>query len=131
MVGLHELCDVFVYPSWGEGGGLHPMQALASGMPVISTDGWADYSKYITWRIDSRWQTSPWQDIHPGMMMMPEKKHLKLAMQEAKDKYDSVLKETFRNAIEMHREYDWLEVTKPAVARLKQIYAKRLIQKNN
>lgn len=123
MVGLHDLCDVFVYPSWGEGWGLQPMQALATGMPVISTDGWADYYKYVTWRIDSRYVNSPWQDMHPGMAMKPEKKSLKEQMQKCVEEYDSVLQQTFRNAFDIHREYDWIEVTKPAVARLKQIYA--------
>jgi len=123
MIGLHALCDVFIYPSWGEGWGLQPMQALASGMPVISTDGWADYYKYITWRVDSRYMNSPWQEIHPGMMMKPEKENLKEQMQNAVLEYDSILQKTFRSAFELHREYDWIEVTKPAVARLKQIYA--------
>ena len=122
MIGLHELCDVFVYPSWGEGWGLQPMQALATGMPVISTDGWADYYKYINWRVDSRWIISPWQDIHPGSMMKPEKESLKEQMQKCVEEYDSVLQQTFRNAFKMHKEYDWLEVTKPAVARLNEIY---------
>lgn len=121
MISLHEQCDVFVYPSWGEGWGLQPMQALASGMPVISTDGWADYSNYITWRLDSRWCYSPWQNIHPGLMMEPSKEDLKFQMANAKENYESVLKDTFKNALEMHKIYDWKEVTKPAAERLEKI----------
>jgi glycosyltransferase involved in cell wall biosynthesis len=121
MVSLHEESDVFVYPSWGEGWGLQPMQALATGMPVISTDGWADYAKYITWRVDSRWSYSPWQNIHPGLMMQPIKSDLKKQMLNATENYDSVLKETFKNAFEMHEVYDWKEITKPAVVRLEKI----------
>jgi glycosyltransferase involved in cell wall biosynthesis len=131
MVGLYEQCDVFIYPSWGEGWGLQPMQALASGMPVISTDGWADYSKYITWAVKSNWLNSPWQDIHPGMMMKPNKTSLLEAMKNADEQYDSILKDTFKNAFKMHAEYDWLEVTKPAVARLREIYAKRVLEGKN
>jgi glycosyltransferase involved in cell wall biosynthesis len=123
MVALHSESDVFVYPSWGEGWGLQPIQALSTGMPVISTDGWADYYEYITWRVDSRYVNSPWQDIHPGMMMKPEKESLKMQMQKSVEEYDSILQQTFRNAFDIHRDYDWIEVTKPAVARLKEIYA--------
>lgn len=122
MVGLHELCDVFVYPSWGEGWGLQPMQALATGMPVISTIGWSDYAEYVNWPVDSKWSTNPWQDIHPGLMMQPDKISLKKQMQKSVEEYDSVLKETFRKSFEIHRKYDWVEMTKPAVTRLHEIY---------
>lgn len=131
MVGLYDQCDVFVYPSWGEGFGLQPLQALAIGMPVISTHDWADYADYITWKTNSRWTVSPWQDKHQGYMMKPEKQQLKKQMQEAVNNYNDVLQETFRNAFDIHREYDWIEVTKPAVARLKQIYANILLEKEN
>jgi len=131
MIGLYGLCDVFVYPSWGEGFGFQPLQALASGMPVISTDGWADYAKYITYPLSSRWTPAPWTDIHQGYMMKPEKEHLKKLMLQSVEEYESVLSPTFRNAFDIHREYDWLEVTKPAVARLKQIYANILIEREN
>ena len=131
MVGLHSLCDVFVYPSWGEGWGLQPIQALASGMPVISTDGWADYARYITWRVDSRWSYSPWQNIHQGLMMQPEKSHLKEQMLNSVKDYKSVLDKTYNNALSIHKDYDWIEQTKPAVARLEKIYENIKINKEN
>lgn len=129
MVGLYEQCDVFVYPSWGEGFGFQPLQALAMAMPVISVDGWAEYAKYITWPVQSRWEISPWQDKHPGMMMKPDKQQLKAHMANSVREYQDVLSDTFKNAFEIHREYDWLEVTKPAVARLKEIYANLLVER--
>ena len=122
MIGLYEQTDVFVYPSWGEGFGFQPLQALAMGMPVISVDEWADYKDYITWPVDSKWVLSPWQDKHPGMMVQPNKETLKKQMLEATENYTQVLPETFRNAFAIHEEYDWLNVTKPAVARLHEIY---------
>jgi len=122
MVGLYELCDVFIYPSWGEGWGLQPMQAAATGMPTISTAGWADYAEYINFPVDSVYQFSPWQQTHPGMMMKPDKKSLKKQMLNAVETYDNILKDTFKKAFDLHNEYDWLTVTKPAVARLQKIY---------
>ena len=40
----------------------------------------------------------------------------------ATENYTEVLPETFKKAFEIHKEYDWLKVTKPAVARLHEIY---------
>jgi glycosyltransferase involved in cell wall biosynthesis len=129
MVDLYGLCDVFVYPSWGEGFGFQPLQAEASGMPSISTKGWADYEKYITFPLESRWYNSPWPDIHQGMMMKPEKEHLKEQMLNSVKTYKEILPQVFKNAFDIHKEYDWLEVTKPAVARLRMIYANILLEK--
>jgi glycosyltransferase involved in cell wall biosynthesis len=129
MIGLYEQTDVFVYPSWGEGFGFQPLQALAMGMPVISVDEWADYKKYITWPVDSKWAVSPWQSKHPGMMVQPNKETLKKQMLEATENYVKVLPETFRNALLIHQEYDWLKVTKPAVARIHEIYNNLEIEK--
>ena len=122
MVGLYNQCDVFVYPSWGEGFGFQPLQALAMGMPVISVDGWAEYKDYITWPVDSKWEISPWQDKHPGYMMKPNKEQLKEKMIESINNYSNVLQDTFKKSFEIHKKYDWLEVTKPAVERLHVIY---------
>jgi len=129
MVSLYDQSDVFIYPSWGEGFGFQPLQALAMGMPVISVDSWADYKDYITWPVDSKWQLSPWQDKHPGYMMRPDKQHLKQQMLDCVENYNKVLPETFKKAFEIHKEYDWIEVTKPAVARLREIYANILLEK--
>lgn len=122
MLGLYNQTDVFIYPSWGEGFGFQPLQALAMGMPVISVDGWADYKEYITWPVESKWAMSPWQNKHPGYMLQPNKEDLKRQMLNAVENYKEVLPQTFRNAFEIHKKYDWLEVTKPAVARLHEIY---------
>jgi len=122
MLDLYKLSDVFVYPSWGEGFGFQPLEALATGMPVISTSDWADYKKYISLIIDTELSTNPWQDIHPGFMYKPDKKSLKKQMLEAVNNYEYLCKETFRQSFLIHEEYDWLRVTEPVVQRLKEIY---------
>ena len=122
MVGLYDLCDVFVYPSWGEGFGFQPLQALASGMPVISTSAWSDYKKYINYEIDYSIVRSPWQKVHQGDMMKTDKNHLKHLMLKSVVEYESLLKETYKNAFIIHEEYDWVKVSEPAVKRLQEIY---------
>ena len=123
LVGLYNLCDVFVYPTWGEGFGFQPLEALAMGTPVISTAEWSDYKKYIPFQVDSILSANPWPAVHPGFMLKPVKESLKEQMLICVNTYDKVVKDTFKNSFKIHEEYNWLEVTKPAVERLKKIYS--------
>jgi glycosyltransferase involved in cell wall biosynthesis len=122
LIGLYSLCDVFVYPSWGEGFGFQPLEALAMGMPVISTGDWADYKKYIPFVIETELKSSPWKQIHPGFMYKPNKESLKLQILECIKNYESVAKKTFKKAFDIHEEYSWVKVTEPVVLRLSKIY---------
>ena len=47
LVSLYHDHDILVYPSYGEGFGFIPLQALATGMPTICTYEWAHYLKYL------------------------------------------------------------------------------------
>lgn len=51
--GLLSKMHCLVYPTLGEGGGMMPLEALATGMPVISTWEWADYKDFIHLKLDS------------------------------------------------------------------------------
>jgi glycosyltransferase involved in cell wall biosynthesis len=48
LIALIHFHDVLVYPSEGEGFGLIPLEALATGMPVISTHEWAPYAYFFS-----------------------------------------------------------------------------------
>jgi glycosyltransferase involved in cell wall biosynthesis len=128
IVGLYGLCDVFVYPTWGEGFGFQPLEALATGMPVISTIKWADYDKYVTFPVDSEYSYHPWNDVHQGLLLKPNRRNLKEQMVNAVNNYESVVKDTFRNSFKIHEDYDWLNITKGAVERLDYIY-KNILRK--
>lgn len=47
LVALYHSHDVLIYPSWGEGFGFIPLQALATGMPTICTYDWAQYKNTL------------------------------------------------------------------------------------
>ena len=47
LISLFHFHDILIYPSEGEGFGLIPLQALATGMPVISTSRWCSYDQYF------------------------------------------------------------------------------------
>ena len=119
--GLYDLCDVFVYPSWGEGFGFNPLQAMAKGIPTICTSGWATYAKYITMPIDSEWHDSPWPSIHPGLLLKPDYAQLKLYMEDVVDDYNYYASLAYKNAFLIHKDYNWEKVSKPAIKRLKEI----------
>lgn len=121
MDGLYDLCDVFVYPSWGEGFGFNPLQAMAKGIPTICTEAWAEYDNYITMPLDSKLAISPWPATHPGLMYKPNYAELKFYMKDAVEDYESYSNIAYRNSFLIHRDYNWKKVSKPAVERLKEI----------
>jgi glycosyltransferase involved in cell wall biosynthesis len=121
MTGLYDLCDVFVYPSWGEGFGFNPLQAMAIGMPTICTSGWAAYKKYITMPLDSKWWESPWSQTHPGLMLKPNAEQLKFFMKDVTKNYKKYADIAYKNSFLIHKDYNWEKMSKPAVQRLKEI----------
>jgi len=38
MVGLYNICELFVFPSWHEGFGLPALEAMSCGAPVIGSN---------------------------------------------------------------------------------------------
>jgi len=121
MNGLYDLCDAFVYPSWGEGFGLNPLQAMAKGIPTICTEAWATYAKYITMPLDSTMNSSPWPKTHPGQMYRPNSEHLMYLMTTLVLNYESYSELAYKNSFLIHKDYNWTKVTKPAVQRLQEI----------
>lgn len=75
LVALFHFHDVLVYPSEGEGFGLIPLQALATGMPVISTGRWSSYEEFYSETvIDSSLGVSEVLEtyIRPGLVVLPD-----------------------------------------------------------
>jgi glycosyltransferase involved in cell wall biosynthesis len=122
MFDLYRMSDVFVYPSWGEGFGLNPFQAIGMGIPTICTSGWATYKDYITLPLDSSWERSPWDATHPGMMLKPNREQLRQHMIDVVQDYEKYSQIAFKNAFIVHEKWDWTKVTEPAVKKLQNIY---------
>lgn len=119
--GLYDSVDAFVYPSWGEGFGFNPLQAMAKGIPTICTGSWAAYERYITMPLESSWQESPWQETHPGLMLKPDYAQLKFYMEDVVKNYNTYSDIAYKNAFLIHEDYNWNKVSKPAVERLEKI----------
>lgn len=116
MVDLVKRHDVLVYPSWGEGFGLIPLQAMVTGMPVICTEAWAPYKDHLLndLRLDSKLADSPWPDVHTGKMYKPDKEDLAAKMTYAVNNYTQLSARAFRASFTAEDAYSWDRLTKDA-----------------
>lgn len=122
LVSLYRSHHVLVYPSFGEGFGLIPLQAIASGMPTICTSAWAPYQDFIIpqLRLQSRLAPSPWPEMHPGEMFHPDRDHLVELYRYAAHKFDVLAGRAMKTATMAVHEYQWDNLTKNTFTQLEQ-----------
>lgn len=125
IIELYHKSHAMVYPTMGEGFGFIPLQALATGMPCISTYEWADYKKYITNPLESKLVDSEYPMLHPGKVYKIDIKDLQRNMSDLVNNYDDYSKTSYKNSFKIHMEYDWDYVTYPASERIKKILKSR------
>lgn len=115
LISLFHQHDILVYPSYGEGFGFIPLQALATGMPVIFNTTWAEYKEFsVGLDLRDRLVKSPWPHMHPGQMLEPNKDDLEKQMLEAYYNYQKYADKAFEQAPEVHEKFDWVNVTEEA-----------------
>jgi glycosyltransferase involved in cell wall biosynthesis len=116
LVQLYHDNHAFVYPSYGEGFGLTPLQAMATGMPTITVPGWAPYERFLDphLNVGSRFIKSPWPRLHPGMMLEPKMDDLVEAMRYAYHHYDEVHDFAQSQVSKITDFYDWDRLTDEA-----------------
>ena len=115
LVKLYHDHDVLIYPSYGEGFGFIPLQALATGMPVICTSAWAHYKEFLgPLQLKSTIIDSPWQHPHEGKVFEPNYKHLLERMKEVSSDYNAYAGYYYAQSGNIHEKYNWLQLTKNA-----------------
>jgi glycosyltransferase involved in cell wall biosynthesis len=108
MVDLFYDHDVLVYPSEGEGFGFIPLQALATGMPVISTGRWCSYEKYFKDHIiDSKIGPTTYTGYFEGEVVIAEFDSLVEIMLDVYNSIDSVCESYYKQAPAVYKEYNW------------------------
>ena len=120
LVNLYIQQHVYVYPSYGEGFGLTPLQAVATGMPILITRGWAPYEQYLPdeYLIDSKLGPSPWPDLHPGEMWHPDYNDLVDKLTNIADDYRYHAEMALGVARRVKLRYDWETLTQRAFSHL-------------
>ena len=115
LVKLYHDHDVLVYPSYGEGFGFIPLQALATGMPTICTSGWAHYEKYLgPLKIKSELIDSPWPFPHEGKVFEPNYQHLLELMRDVVHNFKAYSGYYYSQSTKIHEEYNWMQLTNNA-----------------
>lgn len=116
LVAMFHEHDVLIYPSYGEGFGLIPLQAMASGMPTICTEAWAPYQRFLLPRLalKSEMVNSPWPHVHMGKMFKPDVEDLRGALAAADQNFDQLAGVAYRKSFDIHEQYDWDNLTEKA-----------------
>lgn len=119
---------VYAYPSAGEGFGLTPLQAIASGMPTITVPDWAPYDRFLEpdLKIKARLARTKWPKIHPGEMFIPDMDDCIDRLRYAADNFETISQNAFDTAPRVHTSYDWDTITDQVFTDLE----KRLISQN-
>ena len=114
LVKLYHDHDVLIYPSYGEGFGFIPLQALATGMPVICTESWAHYDKFLgPLKLKSEMIDSPWP-FHNGKVFEPDYKHLVELIRDVSINFNAYAGYYFAQSTKIHEEYNWDRLTNKA-----------------
>lgn len=122
MMSLEELIQlyhdhhVYVYPSWGEGFGLTPLQAMATGMPTITVPGWAPYADFLdpSLSLSSKLVRSPWPILHPGMMLEPNTDELIENLRYSRNNYEELQSRAHERIQPILDHYNWDRLTAEA-----------------
>lgn len=120
MVELFHEHHAFVYPSYGEGFGLTPLQALATGMPTITVPKWAPYADFLDpdLNISSSLVNSPWPRIHPGAMLKPKMDDIVEGYRAVYTNYEYYHQRALSRVEKLKEYYDWDRLTKQAFSDL-------------
>ena len=118
-----------VYPSWGEGFGMIPLEAMASGMPVISTWEWAEYKDDIRYKIESELSPVPeripeyLKETYLGEIYLPKIESIRYNMRKVYDNHQQAFEDAWTDSFKIHRNWNWEQVMETyAVPKLKEIY---------
>jgi len=115
MLQLYYDHDVLIYPSYGEGFGFIPLQALATGMPTICVGDWAHYKNYLgPLKLKSELIKSPWPFPHAGQVFEPNYKHLLELMQDVAANFKAYSGYYFAQSTKIKEEYSWNQLTNNA-----------------
>lgn len=128
-INLLNSANCLVFPSVGEGFGMINLEALATGMPIISTWEWAEYKDFIINRVESSVGPAPdyitshwWEEQLVGDVFLPKIDSIVENMINVYENYKEQSDIHYENSFKIHDEYSWDNViNKYAMPRLELI----------
>lgn len=117
MAKLYHIAHCCVYPTNGEGFGLIPFQAIATGLPTITTNltGTADFAHY-SMPLDATW-TKGW-GVHLGEWALPDYDHLSHLMNYAVENWEKEKIKAVNSARILHNTQTWDHIAKKIINHL-------------
>lgn len=123
LLEIYKKCHCMVYPTSGEGFGMIPFEAMATGMPTIVTNltGCADFAEYGI-PLNASYIKADWQDhlysTDSGEWASPDYEHLLDLMTYVVDEYEDFKKYAIKSARIIHAEHSWESTADKILARL-------------
>lgn len=122
LVKLYHKCHCLIYPTSGEGFGLIPLEAMATGLPTILTDatGCKDYSHFGI-PISATITKADWHDHvyndDTGYWAAPDFDEILKTMETVVNEYDVVADSAVKSARIIHSDWSWGAVADKILAR--------------
>lgn len=123
LVRLYHKCHCMVYPTSGEGFGMIPLEAMATGLPTILTDatGCKDFS-HLGIPLGSNWVPAEWHNYlyndDTGLWASPDFDQLISLMQSVVNEYDEMSSMALNSARIIHSEWSWSSTADKILSRL-------------
>lgn len=123
LVRLYHKAHCLVYPTSGEGFGMIPFEAIATGLPTICTNltGCADFAE-MSIPLPATWGKSDFHEhlysCNVGDWAVPNYDNLLDLMEHVVNEYDDFKKYTLKSAKIIHAEMSWASIADKMIARL-------------
>lgn len=129
IIKLYHKCHCLVYPTSGEGFGMIPFEAMATGLPTIVTNltGCADFAHYgipLSAEYGEATFNSHSYSVDTGDWAIPDFDELIMHMQNVTNEYDLFKKAAFNSAKIIHTNHSWDSVADMILARLQEFEKK-------
>ncbi|HKS25427.1 MAG TPA: glycosyltransferase family 4 protein [Thermoanaerobaculia bacterium] len=124
MAALYQSCDAFVLPTRGEGWGLPIVEAMACGLPVITT-GYSAPADYLDEAIAYPLRVAKLEDVNApaydrgaGQWALPDFAHLRALMRHVFENREEARAKGARAAETVRRDWTWARAAETAYALL-------------
>jgi glycosyltransferase involved in cell wall biosynthesis len=122
IIKLYNKCHCMVYPTSGEGFGMIPFEAMATGMPTIVTNltGCADFAHFgipLTAEYGEAFFNSHAYGVDTGNWAIPDFEELMQHMQNVVNEYELVKKSAVNSAKIIHQDHSWSSVADKIISR--------------